>query len=116
MKNITREQAHRTDPVRDLVIIQVERPAEKSGNFLVPETARKRDAYGRVLKIGPGARRGRKGRPKLLYPLTVQPGDIVLLPKWYDADQAEERGEKFLIGQEAELLAIVGHRTRVAIL
>ena len=92
--------------------MQVERPSEKVGSFFVPESAKKRDAYARVVAAGPGLRIGKR---RILVPCTVQPGDIVMLPKHYDPDQGELRQEKFLIGQEAELLAIVGRVNRSSV-
>lgn len=112
MKELAREQAVRISPVRDLVVMQVERPAEKSGSLVIPENAKRRDAYARVVAVGPGRRHGKR---RILIPLTVQPGDIVLLPKHYDPDQGELQREKFLIGPEAELLAIVGRVKRVSV-
>jgi chaperonin GroES len=112
VRHLSREQAKGLQPVRDNVLIQLEAPAKKtSGGIFLPDAAKKRDAYGRVIAIGEGERVGKK---RVLMPLTVQPGDIVLLPKHYDPDQGEEQGEHFVIGREAELLAIVGRRVRVS--
>lgn len=113
MKELTREQAKAALPTQDRVIIQLDRPKGLmlSGLYL-PDALKKKDAYGRIIKTGPGKRLGKK---RILCPLMVQPGDIVLLPKWYDVNEGELKDETFLIGREDELLAVVGKGTRVSI-
>lgn len=111
--NIPKDVAKRLDPVRDNVIIQLDKPAGVTASGLIlPEKMAKPGAYGRVVKIGPG----RRTKKRILIPLTVQPGDIVILPKFTDPDHDERiDGEKFLIGRESELLGIVGRGVRVSI-
>lgn len=119
MKEITRTQAIQCQPSKDNVILQVvDMEAKSHGGIFAPSNMRKRSAYGRVVAIGPGrhTRPKKKGRRSILVPCTVQPGMVCLLPKWYDPDAGEYQGEKFLIGRETELVAIMGSMDRVSVI
>lgn len=74
----------------------------KSG-ILLPDTAEKeRPMQGKVVAVGEG-KRSEKGD---LIPLSVKVGDTVLFKK-YGPDEIELEGKKYLVTEEADILAIL---------
>lgn len=81
----------------------VEEKATKSG-ILIPDTAEKeKPTMGRVVATGPGKFNERGER----MPMTVKVGDTVLFKK-YGMDEIEVDGKKYLVGDEDDVLAVVG--------
>lgn len=80
-----------------------EEKTTKSG-ILLPDTAeREKPIRGKIIAVGPGKLNEKGGRT----PMSVKVGDIVLFKK-YGPDEIEIDGKKYLVGDEDDILAIVG--------
>ena len=80
-----------------------EEKATKSG-IVLPDTAEKeKPIKGKVLAVGPG-KLNEKGER---LPMSVKINDIVLFKK-YGPDEIEIDGKKYLVGDEDDILAILG--------
>ena len=76
----------------------------KSGIY-IPETAEKeKPTMGKVVAVGPGKHNDRGER----MPMTVKVGDMVLFKK-YGMDEIEISGQKYLVGDEDDVLAILNN-------
>jgi chaperonin GroES len=74
------------------------------GGIVLPDTAEKeKPIKGKVLAVGPG-KRNDKGE---VQPMGVSVGDVVLFKK-YGPDEVEFEGKKYLVGDEDDILAILG--------
>lgn len=76
----------------------------KSG-IVIPDSAAEREkpVKGKILAVGPG-KRNDKGE---VIPMSVKVGDVVLFKK-YGPDEFELDGKKYLVGDEDDILAILG--------
>jgi chaperonin GroES len=74
----------------------------KSG-IVLPENAGEKPTQGKVVAVGPG-KRDEKGT---IIPMSVKVGDVVLYKK-YGPDEIEIEGEKYVIGDEEDVLGILG--------
>jgi len=75
----------------------------KSGIY-IPETAEKeKPVMGKVVAVGPGKLNDKGER----MPISVKIGDTVLFKK-YGMDEIEVDGNKYLVGDEDDVLAIIG--------
>jgi len=75
----------------------------KSG-IVIPETAEKeRPVKGKVVAAGPGKLNDKGERS----PMSVKVGDMVLFKK-YGMDDLEIDGKKYLVGDEEDVLAVLG--------
>ncbi|HEY4496684.1 MAG TPA: co-chaperone GroES [Candidatus Paceibacterota bacterium] len=82
---------------------QEEEKITKSG-IVIPDTVEKeRPIQGRVFAVGPG-KLDNNGR---LMPISVKVGDLVLFKK-YGLDEIEIENKKYLVGDEDDILAIIG--------
>ncbi len=91
-------------PIADRVFLDAmeEDRMTKSG-IVLPDTAEKeRPVKGRVLAVGAGKRNDRGE----LNPMSVKVGDLVLFKK-YGPDEVELDGKKYLVADEADILAIL---------
>jgi len=91
-------------PLNDHVFIEsiAEEKMTKSG-IVLPESAEKeRPIKGRVVAAGPGKMDEKGKRIKM----SVKVGDSVLFKK-YGPDELEVDGKKYLVGEEADILAII---------
>lgn len=94
----------RLQPLNDHIFLEPleEEKTTKSG-IVLPETAEKeKPIKGKVVAVGPG-KLNEKGERA---PLSVKVGDLVLFKK-YGPDELEVDGKKYLVGEEADILAIV---------
>ena len=74
----------------------------KSG-IVIPETSEKeKPIKGKVVAAGPGKLDEKGNR----MPMSVKVGDLVLFKK-YGPDELEVDGKKYLVGEEADILAII---------
>lgn len=74
----------------------------KSG-IVIPDTADKgRPMQGTVVAVGPG----KADKDGVVRPVAVKEGDLVLFKK-YGPDEIELEGEKYLIGDEDDILAVL---------
>ena len=92
-------------PLSNRVFIEPleEEKITKSG-IVLPDTAEKeKPIKGTVVAVGPGKLDERGNR----VPMSVKVGDVVLFKK-YGPDEVEVEGKKYLVGEEADILAIIG--------
>ncbi len=86
---------------RLVVTIQEEKEITPTG-LMLPETAKETPQRGEVIAVGNG-RRTQKGKR---IPMDVQVGDTVLYAK-YGGSELKIDGEKVLILQESDILAVI---------
>lgn len=91
-------------PIADRVFLEaVEEDRMTKSGIVLPDTAEKeRPVKGRVLAVGAGKRNDRGE----LNPMSVKVGDLVLFKK-YGPDEVEFDGKKYLVADEADILAIL---------
>lgn len=80
-----------------------EEKTTKSGIVLPDTVEKEKPVMGQVVAVGPG-KRNEKGE---INPMSVKVGDTVLFKK-YGPDEIELDGKKYLVGDEDDVLAIVG--------
>ena len=86
-----------------LFLEPLEEERKSEGGIVLPDTAEKeKPIKGKVLAIGPG-KRNDKGE---VQPMSVKVGDTVLFKK-YGPDEIENEGKKYLVGGEADILAVL---------
>lgn len=89
-------------PIRSRVILQREEGEERTaGGLYVPDTAKEKPAYGRVLAVGSGAI-DKKGR---LRPMTLKAGDRVVYNRW-SGSQVQLDGRDLLVIEEKEIVGV----------
>ena len=91
-------------PLNDHVFLEPldQEKTTKSG-IVLPDTAEKeKPIRGKVVAVGPG-KLDENGKR---VPMSVKVGDKVLFKK-YGPDELEVDGKKYLVGEEADILAIV---------
>ena len=97
------EQLVVADPLHDYVIVDREMPqTETEGGILIPESAQEKPVLATVRAVGPG-KYAENGQ---LIPMSVQPGDQVILRKW-GGSEIEVNGKGFFIVAESEILSKV---------
>ena len=80
-----------------------EEKTTKSG-IVLPETAEKeKPVIGTVVAVGPGKFTEKGER----IPMSVKAGDKILFKK-YGPDEVEVEGKKYLVGDEDDVLAVLG--------
>ncbi|MBI4991961.1 MAG: co-chaperone GroES [Candidatus Harrisonbacteria bacterium] len=91
-------------PLNDHIFLEPleEEKTTKSG-IVLPETAEKQKPIkGKVVAVGPGKLLENGQRA----PMSVKVGNVVLFKK-YGPDELEVDGKKYLVGEEADILAII---------
>lgn len=89
-------------PLADRVLVKVEEEETKTmGGILLPDTAQKKSQKGVVVAVGSGKMTEEGKR----LPLEVKEGDEVLFAK-YSGTEIEDKGEKYLLLSERDILAI----------
>jgi len=90
-------------PLADRVLVKVEEEETKTmGGILLPDTAQKKSQKGVVVAVGSGKMTEEGKR----LPLEVKEGDEVLFAK-YSGTEIEDKGEKYLLLSEKDILAIL---------
>ena len=90
-------------PLEDRVLVKVEEEETKTmGGILLPDTAQKKSQKGVVVAVGSGKMTEEGKR----LPLEVKEGDEVLFAK-YSGTEIEDKGEKYLLLSERDILAIL---------
>jgi len=90
-------------PLGDRLIVEpVEREEMTASGIVLPETAKEKPMQGKVLAVGPGARKDDGARVKM----DVSQGDTVLYAK-YAGTEVKIDDNKYLILKESDVLAIV---------
>ena len=90
-------------PLGDRLIVEpVEQEEMTASGIVIPETAKEKPMQGKVLAIGPGARKEDGSR----ITMDVSTGDTVLYAK-YVGTEVKIESKKYLILKETDVLAIV---------
>lgn len=90
-------------PLADRVLVKVEEEETKTmGGILLPDTAQKKSQKGVVVAVGSGKMTEEGKR----LPLEVKEGDEVLFAK-YSGTEIEDKGEKYLLLSERDIVAIL---------
>jgi len=90
-------------PLGDRLIIEpIEQEEMTASGIVLPETAKEKPMQGKVLAIGPGARKEDGSR----IAMDVSTGDTVLYAK-YGGTEVKLENKKYLILKETDVLAIV---------
>ncbi len=90
-------------PLGDRLIVEpVQQEETTASGIVLPETAKEKPMQGKVLAVGPGARKDDGSRAEL----DVSQGDIVLYAK-YAGTEVKIGSDKYLILKESDILAIV---------
>ncbi len=90
-------------PLHDRVVLKrIEEEEVKKGGIIIPDTAKEKPQKAEVVAVGEGKilDNGQK------VPITVKPGDIVLIGK-YAGTEVKIDDEEFVIVREDEILAII---------
>ena len=90
-------------PLGDRLIVEpIEQEEMTSSGIVLPETAKEKPMQGKVLAVGPGARKEDGSR----IPMDVSKGDTVLYAK-YAGTEVKLDNKKYLILKETDVLALV---------
>jgi chaperonin GroES len=90
-------------PLGDRLIVEpIEQEEMTTSGIVLPETAKEKPMQGKVLAIGPGARKEDGSRVAM----DVSMGDTVLYAK-YAGTEVKIENKKYLILKETDVLAIV---------
>ncbi|MBE7556861.1 MAG: co-chaperone GroES [Anaerolineales bacterium] len=90
-------------PLGDRLIVEpIEQEEMTASGIVLPETAKEKPMQGKVLAIGPGARKEDGSR----IAMDVSQGDTVLYAK-YAGTEVKMDGKKYLILKETDVLAVV---------
>jgi chaperonin GroES len=90
-------------PLGDRLIVEpIEQEEMTSSGIVLPETAKEKPVRGKVLAIGPGARKEDGTR----ITMDVSTGDTVLYAR-YAGTEVKIESKKYLILKETDVLAIV---------
>ena len=90
-------------PMGDRLIVEpIEQEEVTASGIVLPETAKEKPMQGKVLAVGPGARKDDGSRAVM----DVNQGDTVLYAK-YAGTEVKLDGKKLLILKESDVLAIV---------
>lgn len=89
-------------PLHDQFLVKRTEPADVIGLIVVPDTAKWRGDRGTVRAVGPGKKTEDGGR----IPLTVQVGDVVMLPE-YAGVEVRVDGELLALMREDDVLGIL---------
>ncbi len=90
-------------PLADRVLVKVEEEETKTmGGIPLPDTAQKKSQKGVVVAVGSGKMTEEGKR----LPLEVKEGNEVLFAK-YSGTEIEDKGEKYLLLSERDILAIL---------
>jgi chaperonin GroES len=90
-------------PLRDRILLRrLEEPEQKAGGIIIPDTAKEKPQKAEVMAVGSGRILENGTR----VPLTLKPGNKVLVGKWSGTD-VNIGGEEYLILKEDEVLGIL---------
>jgi chaperonin GroES len=99
------EQFQLAKPLADRVLIQTEKEVTKTaGGIIIPETAETRDTkIGIVVSVGEGI----YTNDGVKIPMSVKPGDKVMMPMVGTAQKIKLGDEDYLLFREQELLMVI---------
>jgi chaperonin GroES len=91
-------------PLGDRLIVEpIEQEETTVSGIILPESAKEKPMKGKVLAVGPGARKDDGSRAAM----DVAVGDVVLYAK-YGGTEIKIDSNKYLILRESDVLAILG--------
>jgi len=94
-------------PLHDRLVVQrLEEGEQKTGEIVIPDTAKEKPQRGKVIYAGFGKVNGDGKR----IPLDVKAGDLILFGK-YTNPEVKLDGEEYLIMREDEVLAVLDGKT-----
>src|SRR6059036_1087960 len=95
-------------PLHDRIVVRrLEEGEQKSGNIIIPDSAKEKPQRGEVIAAGNG--RTRKDGKRVA--LDVKTGDQILFGK-YTSQEVKLDGEEYLIMREDEVLAVIEGGTK----
>ena len=99
----------RIQPLGDKVVVKALSPEEAgittASGIIIPETVTADDVkMGKVIAVGEGL----YTQNGVLIPMSVKPGDEVILPSYTQSQEIKIGKEKYILYREAELLGILG--------
>ena len=99
------EQFELAKPLADRVLIKTEKEVTKTaGGIIIPETAETRDTkIGIVVSVGEGI----YTNDGVKIPMSVKPGDKVMMPMVGTAQKIKLGDEDYLLFREQELLMVI---------
>ena len=86
-----------------VVVKAIQKDQTTASGIVLPDTSEEKPQKGEVISVGPG----KMTNDGKLIPVQIERGHKVLFKK-YAPDEVEVDGEKFLILDETDILAIVG--------
>jgi chaperonin GroES len=100
---LMREAPMKIRPLNDRLLIQrLEEEDTSAGGIIIPDSAKEKQAWGKVIAAGPGKVDDSGARVKL----QVKKGDVVLFSKYGGTDVTLD-GREYLIMREDDILGIV---------
>ena len=90
-------------PLHDRVLVRRVGEEEKTaGGIIIPDTAQEKPSEGKVVAVGPGARK----KDGTFAQMEVKVGDRILFGKW-SGTEATIDGDELLIMQESDVMGII---------
>jgi len=90
-------------PLHDRVAIKRVGEEEKSaGGIIIPDTAQEKPSEGKVVAVGPGARK----KDGTFAQMEVKVGDRILFGKWSGTEVTID-GDELLIMQESDVMGVI---------
>ena len=90
-------------PLHDRVVVEpLEQEEKTAGGIIVPDTAQEKPMQGKVVAVGPGARR----EDGALQPPDVKKGDTILYGK-YSGTEVKIDDKELLIMRESDIMGIL---------
>lgn len=90
-------------PLHDRVVVsRIEEDTKSAGGIIIPDTAAEKPSTGKVIAVGPGARRD----DGTITPPDLKAGDKVLFGKW-SGTEVKLDGEELLIMNESDIMGVL---------
>ena len=90
-------------PLHDRVLVRrVGEEERTAGGIIIPDTAQEKPSEGKVIAVGPGARK----KDGTFAQMEVKVGDRILFGKW-SGTEATIDGDELLIMQESDVMGII---------
>ena len=91
-------------PLHNYVLLErIEEENKTAGGILIPDNAKEKPSWGRVIATGDGAF---NGDDKI--PMTVKTDDVVLFAKWApSANEVKLDGKEYVLIKETDILGII---------
>ncbi len=86
----------------DRVLVEKTAPKKEIGGIVLPETAATKFHHGKVIEVGPGKRTA-DGKT---VPLSVKPGDMVMLSEW-GGQTVKVNDKEYHVVKEDDILGLL---------